>query len=699
MTVNYTTNLQLGQPVTGTESGTWGDDVNNSVTSYLDIAIAGGLAITVTTTDVTLTLTQGTSSATNIGSTTAQYAILNISGAMTAARNLILPSSSRQYVINNNTTGGFALTVKGAATTGVTMVNGESSHIYWNGSDYAKLSNATGGAGSFTNLTYTGTLTGSTGVIAIGTNQIYKDSSGNLGIGTSSPSAQLHVVAASGAEIARFETANASASNPYVSWAQASTRFGYIGSASQILASGAVNDLAIRSQNNLVFASGGTTERMRIDSSGNVGIGTSSPNQKLQVHNTAASSSFALFTNATTGSTGSDGTYFGVDSSGLAYVWNQENTAMLFGTNNGERMRIDSSGNVGIGTSTPSVKLEVLNNIKANSTTTIPAIISQSTQAAGYTPAQFQMYRVGASGGVTPDNSTIGEIRFDGSSLGGAYDNLGMIQVSGGVNATGGIPSSMIFSTASSGANATERMRIDSSGNVGIGTSGPSYNLHVRNGGGNGTIGVQYGTSTVTLLSAYAAQGDLQVTGANPLTFTNNSTERMRIDSSGNLLVGTTSAGGAGGVTIYPLGGGAGTAAIQVFNKTNTASDSAILFRVAGTTVSGISYTSTVVTYGTVSDYRLKTVVGAISDSGTRIDSLEPIEYTWNSNGQRARGFLAHKFQEVYASSVTGTKDAVDADGNPIHQGMQAGSTEVIADLVAEIQSLRKRLTALESKG
>ena len=192
MTVNYTTNLALGQPVTGTESGTWGDDVNNSVTSYLDIAIAGGLSVTITTTDVTLTLTQGTSSATNIGSTTAQYAILNVSGAMTAARNLILPSSSRVYVINNNTTGGFALTVKGSATSGVTMVNGEKAQVFWTGSDYAKVG-STAGAATFTNLTYTGTLTGSTGVIAIGTNQIYKDSSGNVGIGTSSPLSKFEV--------------------------------------------------------------------------------------------------------------------------------------------------------------------------------------------------------------------------------------------------------------------------------------------------------------------------------------------------------------------------------------------------------------------------------------------------------------------------------------------------------------------------
>ena len=160
MTVNYTTNLSLGLPVTGTESGTWGDDVNNATTAYLDIAIAGGLAITITTTDVTLSITQGTSSATNIGSTTAQYAILNVSGAMTAARNLIVPSSSRIYLINNNTTGGFALTVKGSATSGITLVNGEKAHVFWNGTDYAKMSNASGGAGVFSSITNTGLTSG-----------------------------------------------------------------------------------------------------------------------------------------------------------------------------------------------------------------------------------------------------------------------------------------------------------------------------------------------------------------------------------------------------------------------------------------------------------------------------------------------------------------------------------------------------------
>lgn len=141
MAFTPTTNLSLPLIDTGTESGTWGELVDNGLTSYLDIAIAGGLPVSIVgTTTVTLTNTAGTSSATNIGSTTAQYAILNLSGAMTGACNLVLPSSSRRYVINNACTGGFVLTVKGAATTGVKMSNGESAEVAWNGTDYVKVS-------------------------------------------------------------------------------------------------------------------------------------------------------------------------------------------------------------------------------------------------------------------------------------------------------------------------------------------------------------------------------------------------------------------------------------------------------------------------------------------------------------------------------------------------------------------------------
>ena len=182
MTVNYTSNLELAQPVTGTEDGTWGDDVNNGLTSYLDIAIAGGLAISVTSANVTLTNTRGTSAGTNIGATTAQYAILTISGAKTANRSVIVPASSKWYIVNNtgtSTGGTFTLTIKGSATTGVSLSDGEKALIAWNGADFVKIStlpnytadyvpygNGTGTFSTSANFQFDGT------VMRVGTNAL-----------------------------------------------------------------------------------------------------------------------------------------------------------------------------------------------------------------------------------------------------------------------------------------------------------------------------------------------------------------------------------------------------------------------------------------------------------------------------------------------------------------------------------------------
>ena len=176
MTVNYTTNLALGQPVTGTESGTWGDDVNNSVTSYLDIAISGSLALTsasFTANALTLTNTQGSSSATNIGVTTAQYYVLKIS-SLAANVAITAPSVSKTYlVVNADTT--YSVTVKAASQTGISIAPGERATVYYNAAttDYIKVtssvvSNLTGtlpvanGGTGFT----TSTGTGNTGLSA-----------------------------------------------------------------------------------------------------------------------------------------------------------------------------------------------------------------------------------------------------------------------------------------------------------------------------------------------------------------------------------------------------------------------------------------------------------------------------------------------------------------------------------------------------
>jgi hypothetical protein len=159
--------------------------------------------------------------------------------------------------------------------------------------------------------------------------------------------------------------------------------------------------------------------------------------------------------------------------------------------------------------------------------------------------------------------------------------------------------------------------------------------------------------------------------------------------------VGTTSA--IGGATRFTIKGSATQAAsrIQIGTDGYPAID---FFNTAGAQQGYIQVNTAAVLYVSVSDYRLKTVVGPVSGAGARIDALEPVEYTWNASGEHTRGFLAHKFQEVYAGSVSGAKDAVDAEGKPVYQAMQASTSEVIADLVAELQSLRARVAQLESK-
>jgi len=171
MTIYYTTNLGLGQPVTGTESGTWGDDVNNSITAYLDIAIGGTNNIT-TDADVTLTLTQGTNLATNISGTSAQYYVLNCTGSRSLLRNIFVPTAggtvlSKTYVVINNTTGGFGITIKKSGGTGVTVASGETAIVYANPvaavNDVVKVSSTV-----ITNLT--GTLSAANGGTGVANN-------------------------------------------------------------------------------------------------------------------------------------------------------------------------------------------------------------------------------------------------------------------------------------------------------------------------------------------------------------------------------------------------------------------------------------------------------------------------------------------------------------------------------------------------
>ena len=162
MTINYTTNLSLAEPVTGTESGTWGDDVNKGLTDYLDISIAGTLALTsasFTANALTLALTTGSSSSNGIIATTAQYYVLKVS-SLAANVTITAPTSSKSYiVVNNDPT--YTVTIKASGQTGVTVAVSSRALVVFNGTDYAQVGASAGGSNTQVQYNSSGALAGS----------------------------------------------------------------------------------------------------------------------------------------------------------------------------------------------------------------------------------------------------------------------------------------------------------------------------------------------------------------------------------------------------------------------------------------------------------------------------------------------------------------------------------------------------------
>ena len=575
------------------------------------------------------------------------------------------------------------------------------------------------------------------------------DRLGNVGIGTSVPGAPLEVVAASSAgvsTVARFRHDNGADQHYLDVSVNPDT------DTVKFISSGSANgSLVLGTQ---------AVDTLTTTSAGNVGIGTSSPRSVLDVSGTSgitwidgSNSTKGLLTVGTQGTSGGSlfvhtpslnvnyGSGFAVDGSysnpggiGTSVVnlkalgvfsGGGYDSALTFhtsvNTTSSEKVRIDSSGNVGIGTTSPSYLLDLAGaGVGAGATQSLLQLRSASDASAN----SVEMLLTPLISGQT--KTAIGAQRSGASSNAELY-----------------------FAVAGS-----ERARIDSSGKLLVGTStargnfkigltlydaaqqlesgsqgfqsfvggspsaaGPYLILaHQRSGavGGNtvlvsgdemGTVSFHGGDGTNLVIGA-AIRAEVDGTpGANDmpgrLVFSTTAdgaaspTERMRITNGGNVLFNATAVVEQG-LVLISYNGGLNQGAIFAESDT-TSGNTAIRFKVAGSTVGSITTTSSATAYNTSSDYRLKENVTAVTDGITRLQQLKPSRFNFIVDPDHTvDGFIAHEVQDIVPEAITGEKDAEDDDGNPVYQGID--QSKMLPLVVAALQECVKRIESLESE-
>ncbi len=484
------------------------------------------------------------------------------------------------------------------------------------------------------------------------------DPSGNVGIGTAAPSHRLEVVTASGDSVGALRSASGGAGlqrligsngtfaafNALVSTDSGGQQHWYVGGNG--------------TQNTITFQTNGANERMRIDANGNVGIGTTSGGQRLDVSGTSVVGRFNSSNNNNVlaiSSFGTIGGYLGANG-----------TNLIFGDASGnERMRLDASGNVGIGTSSPSQRLTV------NGASRLDGNVESAVSPFVYS------WQGGTSGQVRSG------LLLDGSGQ-----------------------------TVQFYAGTAERMRIAANGRVGIGTTSPAAELDVAgqiivgSSSGNGryfarnTSGaniMDFGIGTGT--GSNDSIGLFNPTSTGVIVFGTNSTERVRIDNGGSLRVGTS-----GNVVqadeLLSVNGRVGIKSslnipLSIWNTNSNGSY--VWFYVAGGTLTGTITTDGSTTgYNTSSDYRLKHDVQPLTGGLATIAALKPSTYKWNVNDGHGEGFIAHELAEHIPLAVSGEKDAVNEDGSIKPQGVDY--SKVVVHLVAAVQELTAKVAALESR-
>ena len=376
-------------------------------------------------------------------------------------------------------------------------------------------------------------------------NMLFVDAGNDrVGIGTSSPSAPLHLNAGTTNDALFIDSSDA-----VVSIGLAASD----GAARLLQISGG---LAFRTNGNANTFGTGDSERMRIDSSGNVGIGTTSPDELLHVANTGGGASILIETNASSGGN----LLFGDNSSNTVgrVQYNHSDNSMRLHANGSERLRIDSSGRLLIGiSSSRNVGFAHTVQIEGTDGTTSSMSLIRNSNDNNGPHIDFAKSRGTSTGSntVVQSGDTLGNLVFRG--VDGSDANTVACQIQGQVDGTPGsndMPGRLVFKTTADGASsASERLRISQNGNVSINTTSSSNKLRVHEGSDTPNVVIVTGADESSEFLALGVNSGVPCVTAGGVSSTDaalafrtadngTESEAARFDKDGRLLVGTTSA-------------------------------------------------------------------------------------------------------------------------------------------------------------